>query len=68
MNELGEILTELREIRKEILELKDEVRNFLGFFELDNKEVEELEKDVEAYRKGKLETITVDDLRKDLNP
>ncbi len=67
MNELGEVLTELREIHKEISDLRDEIRNFLGFFELNEKEVKKLKKDVEDYKANKLETLNIDDLKKELN-
>jgi hypothetical protein len=67
MNELHEILSELREIHKEISDLRDEVRNFFGLFELDEREAKELKEDVEAYKRGKLETLSIDELKKDLN-
>ena len=67
MNEVSEILNEIRELRREMSELRDEIRNFLGFFELDEKGIKEIDRDVEAYRKGELEILSVDDMKRALN-
>jgi peptidoglycan hydrolase CwlO-like protein len=67
MNELGEVLSELKEIHKEISDLRDEIRNFLGFFELNEDEVKKLKTDIDDYKANKLETLNVEDVKKELN-
>jgi peptidoglycan hydrolase CwlO-like protein len=67
MNELGEVLSELKEIHKEISDLRDEIRNFLGFFELNEEEVKKLRKDIDDYKANKLETLNVEDIKKELD-
>ena len=69
MEKLDEILTltELRGIRIEISGLREEVGNFLGSFELSEEETKEIERDIEAYQKGELETVNVDEAKRNLN-
>jgi hypothetical protein len=68
MEKLDEILTltELRGIRIEISGLREEVGNFPGSFELSEEETKEIERDIEAYQKGELETVNVDEAKRNL--
>ena len=51
----------LNEIDKRLKRIEEEL-----FDELSEEELEEIKKDIEAYEKGELETITLDELKKEL--
>jgi len=67
MEKVNEILSELKEIRTGITELREEVGNFLGFFERNEEEIREIEGDIEAYKMGELETVNVAEARRFLD-
>ncbi|MCD6493659.1 MAG: hypothetical protein J7K36_07685 [Archaeoglobaceae archaeon] len=51
----------LNEIDKRLKRIEEELFN-----ELSEEKLEEIKKDIEAYEKGELETITLDELKKEL--
>lgn len=51
----------LNEIDKRLKRIEEELFN-----ELSQEKLEEIKKDIEAYEKGELETITLDELKKEL--
>lgn len=59
---LEEIIEELKAIRKELEHLSEKMENFMGFFSLTEEELEELDKDIEAYKKGELDTIPLSEM------
>ena len=65
MSEIIEILrrieNKLEEMDKRLKKIEEEL-----FDELSEEELEEIKKDIEAYEKGELETITLDELKKEL--
>jgi len=65
MSEVIEILkrieNKLEEMDKRLKRIEEEL-----FDELSKEELEEIKKDIEAYEKGELETITLDELKKEL--
>jgi hypothetical protein len=65
MNEAIEILKEIKlkleEIDKRLKRIEEEI-----FDELSEEEIEEIRKDIEAYEKGELETISLKELKKEI--
>ncbi len=65
MSEVVEILrrieNKLEEMDKRLRRIEEEL-----FDELSEKEIEEIRRDLEAYEKGELETITLEELKKEL--
>lgn len=65
MSEVIEILkrieNKLEEMDKRLKRIEEEL-----FDELSKEELEEIKKDIEAYEKGELETITLNELKKEL--
>lgn len=65
MSEVVEILkrieNKLEEMDKRLRRIEEEL-----FDELTEEEVEEIKRDLEAYEKGELETITLEELKKEL--
>ncbi len=58
---LKRIENKLEEMDKRLKRIEEEL-----FDELSKEELEEIKKDIEAYEKGELETITLDELKKEL--
>lgn len=56
--------TLLKEIITKLDRLDEKLTNFIGFFDLPPKEKAELKGDIEAYRKGKLEVVTLEEAEK----
>ncbi|MFH1774517.1 MAG: hypothetical protein ABH874_06125 [Methanobacteriota archaeon] len=44
--------------------LDEKVTNFMGFFDLPLKEKADLKEDIEAYRKGKLDVVALEEAEK----
>ncbi len=65
MDEAVELLREIRlkleEIDKRLRRIEEEL-----FDELSEKELEEIKRDIEAYERGELETISLEELKKEL--
>ncbi len=65
MSEVVEILkrieSKLEEMDKRLRRIEEEL-----FEELSEEETEEIRKDLEAYEKGEFETITLEELKKEL--
>ena len=58
-----EIIEELKTMRKELEHLSEKMENFMGFFSLTEEELEEIDKDIEAYKKGELDTIPLSEIK-----
>ncbi len=58
---LKRIENKLEEMDKRLKRIEEEL-----FDELSKEELEEIKRDIEAYEKGELETITLDELKKEL--
>ncbi len=58
---LKEIKLKLEEMDRRLRRIEEEL-----FDELNEKELEEIKKDIESYERGELETITLDELKKEL--
>ncbi len=56
--------TLLKEIITKLDRLDEKLTNFIGFFDLPPKEKAELKEDIEAYRKAKLEVVTLEEAEK----
>lgn len=56
--------TLLKEIITKLDRLDEKVTNFMGFFDLPLKEKAELKEDTEAYRKGKLDVVALEEAEK----
>jgi uncharacterized protein YbgA (DUF1722 family) len=56
--------TLLREIINKIDKLDEKLTNFMGFFDLSSKERKELLKDIEIYKKGKLDVVSLGEAEK----
>ncbi len=54
----------LKDIISKLDKLDEKVTNFLGFFDLAPKEKAELRKDIEAYKKGRLGVVTLEEAEK----
>lgn len=54
----------LKEIIKKLDKLDEKVTNFMGFFDLSPSEKAELKSDIEAYKKGKLDLVTLEEAEK----
>ena len=65
MSEVVEILkrieSKLEEMDKRLRRIEEEL-----FEELSDEELEEIKRDLEAYEKGELETVTLEELKKEL--
>jgi len=59
---LEEIVKELKAIRKELEHLAERMENFMGFFSLTEEELSELDRDIEAYEKGELDTVPLSEV------
>ena len=64
MNETIELL---REIKKKLEEIDEKIENFMGFCELSEEELEMIDKDIEAYEKGELELVDIEEAKRILN-
>jgi len=58
---LKRIENKLEEMDKRLKRIEEEL-----FDELSKEELEEIKRDIEAYEKGELETITLNELKKEL--
>ena len=58
---LKRIENKLEEMDRRLKRIEEEL-----FDELSKEELEEIKRDIEAYEKGELETITLDELKKEL--
>lgn len=58
---LKEIKEKLEEIDKRLRRMEDEL-----FDDVSEKELEEIKRDIEAYERGELETISLEELKKEL--
>jgi len=58
---LKRIENKLEEMDKRLKRIEEEL-----FDKLSKEELEEIKKDIEAYEKGELETITLDELKREL--
>ncbi len=56
--------TLLKEIITKLDRLDEKVTNFMGFFDLPLEEKAELKEDIEAYRKGKLDVVALEEAEK----
>jgi heme oxygenase len=56
--------TLLREIINKIDKLDEKLTNFMGFFDLAPGEKKELLKDIETYKKGKLDMVSLGEAEK----
>ncbi|MDI6654684.1 MAG: hypothetical protein QME59_02205 [Candidatus Hydrothermarchaeota archaeon] len=56
--------TLLKEIITKLDRLDEKVTNFMGFFDLPLKEKADLKEDIEAYRKGKLDVVALEEAEK----
>ena len=65
MSEVIEILMEIKEKLEEMDRRLRRIEEEL-FDELSEDEIEEIRRDLEAYEKGELETITLEELKKEL--
>jgi heme oxygenase len=54
----------LKQILDKLDRLDEKITNFMGFFDLPSKEKAGLKKDVEDYRKGELEVVTLKEAEK----
>lgn len=54
----------LKDIISKLDKLDEKVTNFLGFFDLTPKEKAELKKDIEAYRSGEQDVVTLEEAAK----
>jgi O-phosphoseryl-tRNA(Cys) synthetase len=65
MNEVIELLKEIKNKLDRIDERLSRIEEEL-FDEFSEDELEEIKRDIEAYEKGELETITLEELKKEL--
>lgn len=54
----------LRQILDKLDRLDAKITNFMGFFDLLSEERAELKKDLNAYREGKLDTVSLEEAEK----
>ena len=59
-----EVLELLKEIKEKLEEIDGKIENFMGFFELSEEELEEIRKDIEAYERGELEGIDLEEAKR----
>ncbi len=64
---MSETIELLKEIKKKLEEIDEKIENFMGFCELSNEELEMIDKDIEAYEKGELELIDIEEAKRILN-
>ncbi|MBO8183705.1 MAG: hypothetical protein H0Z28_13115 [Archaeoglobus sp.] len=64
---MSEAIELLKEIKKKLEEIDEKIENFMGFCELSEKELEMIDKDIEAYEKGELELIDIEEAKRILN-
>ncbi len=50
---MDEAIELLREIKKKLEEIDEKIENFMGFCELSEEELEMIDKDIEAYERGR---------------
>jgi len=62
-----EVIEILKEIKKKLEEIDEKIENFMGFCELGEEELEMINKDIEAYEKGELELIDIEEAKRILN-
>ena len=62
-----EVIEILRRIERKLEEIDEKIENFIGFCELSNEELEMIDKDIEAYEKGELELVDIEDAKRILN-
>ena len=64
---MSEVIEILRRIERKLEEIDEKIENFMGFCELSEEELELIDKDIEAYERGELELIDLEDAKKILN-
>ena len=65
---MSEVIKVLRRIENKLEEMDRRLKRIEEelFDELSEEEIEEIKRDLEAYEKGELETITLEELKKEL--
>jgi len=64
---MSEVIEILRRIERKLEEIDEKIENFMGFCELSEEELGLIDRDIEAYKRGELELIDLDDAKKILN-
>ena len=67
LNSMIEVIELLKEIKEKLEEIDEKIDNFMGFFELDEDELKEIRRDIEAYERGELEGIDLEKAKRLLN-
>lgn len=61
---MNEVIELLKEIKEKLEEIDEKIENFMGFFELSKEELEEIRRDIEAYERGELEGIDLEEAKR----
>ncbi len=62
-----EVIEILRRIERKLEKIDEKIENFMGLCELSEEELELIDKDIEAYERGELELIDLEDAKRILN-